>query len=884
MACLDDDTLLALSGGHLDGPALETAERHLDECVTCRRALALGLEASAAPTARAAVLTVGNTIGRYVVLERVGAGAMGQVFAAWDPQLDRKVALKVLKQAASSDEHQARLLREAQTLARLSHPNVVTVFDVGRWEGQRFIALEFVDGGSVREWLGAQSRGVSDVVSVFIQAGRGLAAAHQAGVVHRDFKPDNVLVRGDGRAQVTDFGLASESVGRVSDGPVLEPGASLTGTGALLGTPAYMAPAQLDGEPATAASDQFGFCVALFEALTGQRPWSGDTVEGLRRAMRDGPAPAFPSTSDVPPAIRKAVLRGLSVQEAARWPSMVALVEALEPRADRRSSTALVLGVVAAMLLGGVFFSTRSRLPEACQLGQQRLSTVWGDGRRTALTSAFEATKLSYAPTAAGFVSQALDARMTAWKQQHLEACLGSVDGQQGDVWRARLGCLEERVGELDATLQVLERGGAASVNKATRIIDRLPNVGVCLETDALGRVPPDGQTRKTFREARELAARVGALYETGGFDEAEKLSNPGDAGVPPIVASLVHYERGRVLQKLGRLDEAKVTLKQSALASTGLRDDDMAGAAWAELGFLVGFLQVKPEEALSYVDLARAHLPAAKDTRSEERIEGALGNITTRQGKFDEAEAHFSRVLSLVEARTGAESFFTARSLTNLGNTRLRRGHNAEAVPLLERARSIFEKTLGAQHPDTFQALNSLGAALGEAGRLEECIVVFEQVFDGYLASLGPTHPNVGTAIFNVADANFRLGRPAKALPAYERALEVWTGGLGVSSVQRVGALVGIGKAAHALKDDGRALAVLKEGLALCDKGECEPSDEGEGAWWLALVSADTKRPWSEVEPLVQRAKKAWSALGPAGKRDVEKCDRFLASKGVER
>jgi eukaryotic-like serine/threonine-protein kinase len=877
MACLDDDTLLALVGGQLSESALDAAERHLDECPTCRQAVALGLERGP----RSPTLTIGDTLGRYVVLERIGAGAMGEVFAAWDPQLDRKVALKLLKASAASDEHQTRLLREAQTLARLSHPNVVTVFDVGRWEGQRFMALEFVDGGSVRTWLSAKSRGPRDVLSVFAQAGRGLAAAHQAGVVHRDFKPDNVLVRGDGRAQVTDFGLASEAKGPLSSDA--RPGVSLTGTGALLGTPAYMAPAQLDGEEATAASDQFSFCVALFESLTGQRPWSATSVEALRRSMRDGPTPAFPSTSEVPAHVRKAVLRGLSVQEAARWPSMVALVDALERNDSARTSRLIGAGVVVALIAGLLFLGARSRLPEACSVGQQRLATVWGPSRRAALTQTFEATGLTYAPSAMALVTQAFDARMGAWKPQHLEACLGSSDDRQSATWSARLGCLEERVAELDAIAQILERGGPASVNKAARIVDRLPAPGVCLEVDALGRVPLDDQSRQVFRGAREVAARTAALYETGAFEEAERLSDPGDAGVPPIVVSLVHYERGRVLQKLGRLDEAKALLTQSALASTGLRDDDMAGAAWAELGFLVGFLQVKPEEALAYVDLARAHLPASKDLRSQERVEGALANILTRQGKFDEAEAHFERVLALVEARTGPDTFYVARALTNLGNARLRRKHTADAVPLIERALALFEKTLGAQHPDTFQALNSLGVALGEAGRLEASIVIFHRVVDGYLASLGPTHPNVGTAFFNVADANSRLGRHAPALASYRRALDVWTGGLGPDSVQRVGALAGIGRSARGLGDLPAALEALEEARVLCMRAACEPADEGDAAWWLAVVAFEAKRPWGEVEAALLRSKKAFGAMGTAGAADVAKCERALTTKRIE-
>jgi tetratricopeptide (TPR) repeat protein len=405
----------------------------------------------------------------------------------------------------------------------------------------------------------------------------------------------------------------------------------------------------------------------------------------------------------------------------------------------------------------------------------------------------------------------------------------------------------------------------------------------VCLEVDALGRVPLDEPSRLVFRHARELAAKTGALYEAGRFEEAEALSNPGDAGVPAIVTSLVHYERGRVLHKLGRLDEARLLLKASALASTGLRDDDMAGAAWAELGFLVGFLQGKPAEASEFVELARAHLPASRDPRAEERVEGSVANILTRQGRFAEADPHFARVLELVERRTGPDSFFTARSLTNLGNGRLRQKRNAEALPLIERALALFEKTLGPQHPDTFQALNSLGAAFGEAGRLEESVGVFQRVVDGYLATLGPKHPNVGTAHFNVAEANARLGRHRDALVAYERALEVWTAGLGLDSAHRVSALAGIGKSTRGLGDLARARTVLDEALMVCGRVECEPSDEGDAAWWLAVVAFESKRPWAEVEAALLRSKRAFAVTGSAGSAELARCDRALATRRVE-
>ncbi|MCA9687455.1 MAG: serine/threonine protein kinase, partial [Myxococcales bacterium] len=237
-------------------------------------------------------------IGRYLVLDRLGAGGMGVVYAAYDPDLDRKLALKLLHEGdRRSERTRVRLLREAQALARVSHPNVIQVYDVGTFEDRIYIAMEFVDGLSLREWLSAENRDLRAILATFSQAGHGLAAAHQKGLVHRDFKPDNVLVARDGRVVVLDFGIA-HAIGdlenehersgiteaRLSETRSGERSSSLQGTGplalhaeltragALIGTPAYMAPEQFDSRDTDARSDQFSFCVTLWEALHGERP------------------------------------------------------------------------------------------------------------------------------------------------------------------------------------------------------------------------------------------------------------------------------------------------------------------------------------------------------------------------------------------------------------------------------------------------------------------------------------------------------------------------------------------------------------------------------------------------------------------------------------
>jgi serine/threonine protein kinase len=272
----------------------------------------------------------GAQVGRYVVLDYLGRGGMGMVYAAYDPDLDRKVAIKLLHVGASetASEGESRLLREGQALARLQHPNVIAVHDVGTFQGQVFVAMEFVDGLTLRQWLQASPRGWREIAAVFSAAGHGLAAAHAAGLVHRDFKPENVLVGLDGRVRVLDFGLARIEISEAPEGAERNAAGSLTLTGAFLGTPAYMAPEQYARGTTDARTDQFSFCVTLYEALFGQRPFHGTTIAELELEVKRPPSP--PSRMDIPDWLRLLVLRGLSANPEARFLSMEELLFALD--------------------------------------------------------------------------------------------------------------------------------------------------------------------------------------------------------------------------------------------------------------------------------------------------------------------------------------------------------------------------------------------------------------------------------------------------------------------------------------------------------------------------------------------------------------------------
>ena len=346
--CIDEDTLCAFADGQLAGEEAARVEEHLADCPACGQLVAHvmastgvrpisdrpGSARSARPAGVANVLAPGTQVARYVVEEPVGAGAMSTVYAAHDPELDRRVALKLLRPGPDGGDLRSRLYREAKAMARLAHPNVITVYDVGVYGAQLFVAMELVRGSTLRGWLAATPRAWRDVVARFAQAGRGLACAHTAGLVHRDFKPDNVLVGDDGRVRVTDFGLARATTFD-DDAPIpssigTDLVTTITQTGALVGTPAYMAPEQLRGEPTDARADMFGFCVALYEALYHERPFAGHDVRGLRSATSTGVMPPPPAGSTVPAKVRDALLPGLRPRPEDRYATMEALLDALE--------------------------------------------------------------------------------------------------------------------------------------------------------------------------------------------------------------------------------------------------------------------------------------------------------------------------------------------------------------------------------------------------------------------------------------------------------------------------------------------------------------------------------------------------------------------------
>ncbi|MCH9686827.1 MAG: serine/threonine protein kinase, partial [Deltaproteobacteria bacterium] len=412
------------------------------------------------------LLEPGATVGRYLILDLLGSGGMSVVYGAYDPQLDRRVALKLMRTTQDGRDQQHvrdRLLREAQSLARLAHPNVVTVHDVGTVADQVFVAMEYVEGQTLTDWL-EPARTPTEVVEVMRAAGRGLAAAHEGGLVHRDFKPDNVMIDGQGRVRVMDFGLAAPSGSPSSDvvaidldSDVLGPhtavsgdasfsgdalGTPLTMTGAVMGTPAYMAPEQHSGGRTGPATDQFSFCVTLHEALFGERLFDGETRADLRNNVLHGRRREPPRGRRIARRLRRTIERGLSTHPMDRWPSMSALLGQLDGVAWFRRPRSII---VAASVVGLGFIGVSSVRPGAAT-GDDRceptlsLDGVWDADERAALGQRLRGGSTGWMSDAWPPLAARLDVAAERWTAARDQICAGAAP-----LDPRRVGCLRRQ-------------------------------------------------------------------------------------------------------------------------------------------------------------------------------------------------------------------------------------------------------------------------------------------------------------------------------------------------------------------------------------------------------------------------------------------------------
>jgi hypothetical protein len=746
-------------------------------------------------------------VGRYVVLEPVGAGGMGVVYAAYDPKLDRKVALKLVRPdrggAQPADVRQLRLLREAQALARLAHPNVVSVHDTGSFLDQVFLAMEFVDGGTVRDWLRASPRTWRETLHLFLQAGRGLAAAHAAGLVHRDFKPDNVLIGRDGRVKVTDFGLAADA-----PAPAPLPAVGSTGVGLVPGTPGYQAPEVLAGGPADARGDQFAFCVSLHEALYGVRP-SGD-----------GP----PRDTKVPAWVRRVLLRGLSAATGERYPSMDALLHELgrDPGAVRTRRLAVAAGAVAVLAAVGYSPYQRWREQRACAW-QASPAGLWSDTDARAAATAFSALGRPFAAEAWERTRPVLDAYAAAWSEQVRDNCEATrVRGEQPEAQRQQRGaCLERRRDELRALVDLLARADEEVVGNAVRAAKSLSPIAQC---GPLPQAAPEPRETADAAgaELRAEAARLKVLSSAGRYAQGVEAAKALVAKLPP--GSALHAEAllwlGMLQASAGDAGAAEKSLHEALLLAERTAQRELEASARIQLVSVVGGQQDRFEEARRHVRHAEAVLASLNHPAPLEReLATQASRILWRAGRHAEALKKLEENLERQKAELGPEHLEVAQTLSLMSTVQKELSEFQKAHETAKQSLEVLEKQLGPEHPQVAAALHTLGTSAHSLDDLASARALLERALAAREKSLGPEHPLTAASANNLAVVKMTLGEYEPARQLLARALAIHERASGPEHAEVARTLNALGVLAFMLHEDEAALGYYQRSLAIKEK-----------------------------------------------------------------
>jgi serine/threonine-protein kinase len=783
-------------------------------------------EIASAPTLPAVAATgkiaPQNRIGRFTVTALLGAGGMGEVYAARDPELDRLIAIKLLRPELMRAD--ARLRREARAMARLSHPNLVTVYDVGEHDGQLFVAMELIDGHTLRSWV--RGRPWREIVRAYVAAGRGLAAAHEAGIVHRDFKPDNVLVGRDGRVAVGDFGLARTD--DTEDPQLDDPAVAdehLTQAGALIGTVRYMAPEQLERRFADARSDEFAFCVALWEALD-RHPFDdaaplSDSLSSVD-SRRDAIAAGLPRRRlrGVPATIARTLARGLAVDPADRWPSMTELLDELDAALARRRKIVAASAVVGSIFgAAAVTWLVAAPTADPCEHVADDMASVWKTGDVERLRRAFETTKRPGADETAVSTAAILDRHATAWTSMRIGVC--AAEKASPELAEREAICFDLRLSEMRALVAVLTENPTNDiVDRAARAANNLRTIGDCTNAAAFLERAPSSRDPITRRRADALEMEIEAARireHAGGRappGELEALEHQAIAlGWDPAIAEIelvlgmTAWHRG-----IGEIAEAK--FRASEIAAARAHDDvlvarsmSMAAEALIDADRLSDALAVAKD---AEVACARAGDPPA--LRAD--VLDALGHVHAEMTKFDDSDRYYGQAVELLE-RSDVDPLHLARLLNNWANGLMERSDFSRSVPMSERAVGLFRQYEGAHHPDFARALQSYGNELTQIGKYAEAKARTEEALAIKEAVFGPDDPTVASALYNLGNAEGELANYDRAGQLFERAYKIWADKLGPDHSSALMARYAIGLN---LKQSGKrreALAVIEEVLA---------------------------------------------------------------------
>ncbi len=837
-----------------------------------------------------------RTIGDYRVERRLGEGAMGVVYLAHDARLGRKVAIKVLSSPRPSPRKAERLVREARGLARLSHPNVLTVYEADRHGDAVYLVTEYAPGGDLATYLAERRPGPSEILRLFEDAARGLAAAHDAGLVHRDFKPANVLLDAHGRAKVADFGLVrslDDSTSLSSDDDPADAGAgagtdgssaNLTRTGALVGTPAYMAPEVLDGAPADPRSDQFSFCVALYEAIAGVRPFAGNTVQALVEAIETQQLRPPREGRSIPRWLLRILRRGLARDPARRFADMHALARALA-RGSRGRRAAAVAGLLGAGAVAGIAAVFAAREPP-CTQGPAEIAAIWNDGQRARLRAAFEAAALPYGAPLLESVTGALDRYAATWAGAHRRACEDTrVHGTSSEaVLDLRMHCLDERRRALAEVVDVLSRAEGGALGRAYDAVARLPAVETCDDVAWLQKEEPLPDDPVQRAEVRALSSELTALVTTFHMLQPAEAQEKVEALAPrieetdwPPLSARLDLLRAQTLIERGMPQDADALLRRAFATALRSGDDETATLA-ASTGIHLAGTQLQDQEAAqTWWWIAE---PLAERLGANRKPMGLLlanrANALLMAGEYEPSVATRLRAIEILSDLLGPDAPLIAEQRVNLAATYRRLGNPERAVSEILRAVETLQRTYGPLHPKLGRAYNNLGMAQVDLGRLDDAQASYATSLEIKQATLRPGHPSLGNAYSNLAEVFLEKGEFDDARPSAERALEIWRKALGPNHPLTLSAIALRARIETRAGHPDRAAEILRS--ALEDRIAEGGVPAAELAWELAKLLDD---PLGERDAALARARYARGAFREAGRtEDADQVDAWLRER----
>lgn len=780
-----------------------------------------------------AELGAGQRLGRFVIERTLGAGGMGTVVAARDPDLDRLVAIKILHAGTEDRARQQRLVQEARAIARIRHPNVVVVHEIGEHEQRLFVVMELIEGASLRDWL-ATGPSSEEKLAVLAAAARGLAHAHAHGITHRDFKPENVMIDAEGHAKVVDFGIA-ELDSELREATVAASG--VTQSGEAIGTPPYMAPEQLRGEAVSPACDQFSWCVTLYEAFVGQRPERGPSLAAIA-------AGAPPTTIDVPailPArVRAVLVRGLAAAASERFASMDALLRELEPPARRRWPLAVAGGLAVGVAITASVAALRGGA-DPCATGGARMAGAWGVPQRAALAGLG-----GFAPR----VASALDDRAATWTASYGAVCTSAASPARTQ----RMTCLDDALASTRAFVRFWSAPPAgAEPSRVIGSVAALADPRACETVEPT----PDAPARTPLEDA--LYARLAEASVARSANAWERSVEIAHAVADDAIA--VHSDRvlakariisGDALGFLLKLEDGERELREAVDAAARSKEDLLAAHAWGTLIVHIGVHEHEPAKALILAPAARAAVARLGGTNREAelRLHLDLARVMFQAGDVAGARAEGEQAVAIVDAPPRVSDKLVGEAHFELAVALLELREREQATKHLERALEAQQRAYGADHPAVAQTLQHLGLAKSDGGDHAAALALLDRARTAYEASIGAAHPLYASTLEDIATVQRRLGRFAEAEANMQREVDTLLAAYGPAHPLTVGARARFGALVRE-RDVPRAITLLEEAAA-----SAAPAETVEAQLELARAYAVANRT-ADARTTLDRAKR---------------------------